>query len=258
MALKTKRKALRDHKTAVLQFGCHPTNRAMGILVIFQLFACRSRRSGIITNRSDRSISSTSTNLRTGYLLLHINHRRPEYNHFTLTRPQVVIERYSPRWSRKGRFRAQLERPGADRGGSASESCQLHEQEGSITKLLHLRPLPLLPLERWLLGAATAAAAAAPPVAAAQPPFSCSSPLLLLRLLFFPLLLFWLGIFGGASDIFDLTQRPLSPPTGIICGIRLCIVLSWRRCYCCGRRPRGQRARSNATLIAQIINNNQL
>lgn len=27
-----------------------------------------------------------------------------------------MIERYSPRWSRKGRFRAQLERPGADRG----------------------------------------------------------------------------------------------------------------------------------------------
>lgn len=140
-------------------------------------------------------------------------------------------------------------------GGSANESRQLLEQEGSITKLLHLPPLPLLPLERWVLGAA---AAAAPPVAAAQPPFSCSSPLLLLRLLFFPLLLFWLGIFGGASDIFDLTQRPLSQPTGIFCGIRPCIVLSWRCCYCCGRRPRGQRARSNAALIAPILNDKQL
>lgn len=87
-------------------------------------------------------------------------------------------------------------------------------QEGSITKLLHLCPLPLLPLERWFLGAA---AAAAPPVTAAQAPFSCSSPLLLVRLLFFPLLFFWLGILqdSGVSVIFDLTQRLLSTPTDI-------------------------------------------
>lgn len=82
-------------------------------------------------------------------------------------------------------------------------------QEGSITKLLHLCPFPLLPLERSCLGAAAAAAAAAPPVAAAQAPFSCSSPLLLVRLLFFPLLFFWLGIVqdSDVSVIFDLYQR---------------------------------------------------
>lgn len=81
-------------------------------------------------------------------------------------------------------------------------------QEGSITKLLRLCPLPLLPLERWLLGAA-AAAAAAPPVAAAQAPFSCSSPLLLVRLLFFPLLFFWLGILQD-SDVSQCYCRPHS------------------------------------------------
>lgn len=82
-------------------------------------------------------------------------------------------------------------------------------QEDSISKLLHLCPFPLLPLERSFLGAA---AAAAPPVAAAQAPFSCSSPLLLVRLLFFPLLFFWLGILqdSGVSVIFDLYQRLLS------------------------------------------------
>ena len=82
-------------------------------------------------------------------------------------------------------------------------------QEDSITKLLHLCPFPLLPLERSFLGAA---AAAAPPVAAAQAPFSCSSPLLLVRLLFFPLLFFWLGILqdSDVSVIFDLYQRLLS------------------------------------------------
>lgn len=91
---------------------------------------------------------------------------------------------------------------------------QANRQSGSITELLRLCPLPLLPLERWFLGAA---AAPAPPVAAAQAPFSCSSPLLLVRLLFFPLLFFWLGILHDSVSVFflDLTQRPLSTPTDI-------------------------------------------
>lgn len=105
-----------------------------------------------------------------------------------------MVEQQSLHRSRLGGFQPQLERPGtAAEGAQRQWELAAPRQEGSISKLLHLCPLPLLPLERWLLGAA-AAAAAAPPVAAAQPPFSCSSPLLLLRLLFFPLLLFWLGI----------------------------------------------------------------
>lgn len=117
-------------------------------------------------------------------------------------------------------------------GGGGSESSQLHQQEGSITKLLHLRPLPLSPLERWLLGAA----------AAAQPPFSCSSPLLLLRRLFFPLLLFWLGILRDLSSrcFYSTSLSGLChPPTGSFCGMRLCIVLSRRRRYGRARRARG-------------------
>lgn len=82
---------------------------------------------------------------------------------------------------------------------------QANKQSGSITELLRLCPLPLLPLERWFLGAA---AAPAPPVAAAQAPFSCSSPLLLVRLLFFPLLFFWLGILHD-SDV-SVFSRPHS------------------------------------------------
>lgn len=109
-------------------------------------------------------------------------------------------------------------------------------RKGSITKLLHLRPFPLLPLERSFLGAA--AAAAAPPVAAAQAPFSCSSPLLLVRLLFFPLLFFWLGIVldSDVSVIVDLYQRLLSTLWDIsvdsmsaVClqCFSLCIVVVW-------------------------------
>lgn len=83
-----------------------------------------------------------------------------------------------------------------------SQSCRQTDRASPLAgrqhhqTSLHLRPFPLLPLERSLLGAA---AAAAPPVTAAQAPFSCSSPLLFVRLLFFPLLLFWLGILQDSS-----------------------------------------------------------
>lgn len=92
-----------------------------------------------------------------------------------------------------------------------SQSCRQTDRASPLAgrqhhqTSLHLRPFPLLPLERSLLGAA---AAAAPPVTAAQAPFSCSSPLLFVRLLFFPLLLFWLGILQDSSV--KCYFRPLS------------------------------------------------
>lgn len=128
-----------------------------------------------------------------------------------------MIERQSWQRSRNGRLQPQLERPGAAaEGGSAAGSSQLRAQEGSIAS-----PNFYICV-RFLSYHSSAGFWVQPP----QP--RLLSPL---HSLHFPAHLRYcccacfsfpccssgwaFYTISAAADIFDLTQRPLSPPTGI-------------------------------------------